>query len=171
MRSSRRTDRAARAAIAAALLGLVGIGAGCTAAQREAHAYRMREMKISTAKKAVSERAHDYWLAVRWRDWEKAAGFLEQEPDRVAYLEGRADDRSTEAATMDQVEVKLVVLDEDLERAEIRVAFIEVASPDFRTTPRERKQLWYKRYGQWWVVPTQVLDPDAPAAAPSSATR
>lgn len=151
-----------RPGVAAALAALLLVGAptaGCTVAQKEANAYRLLEAKRNRAKKAISDRASEYCLALRWKDWKKAAAYLEQEPDRVDYLDVHDSDRELEGRSIDQIAVRYVVVDDSMEKAEVRVAWVEVGPPDFRTVPREDTQLWYKRYGEWWLLPTTVLRP------------
>ncbi|MCK6527515.1 hypothetical protein L6R50_08100 [Myxococcota bacterium] len=156
-----------RSGAAAALVALLLAGApvaGCTAAQKEANAYRLQEAKRNRAKKAISDRASEYCLALRWKDWKKAAAYLEQEADRVDYLDVHDGDRELEGRSIDQIAVRYVVVDDSMEKAEVRVAWVEVGPPDFRTVPREDTQLWYKRYGEWWLLPTTVLRPGAEPA-------
>lgn len=153
--------RAPALALMLAVLVPATSGTACTAAQREANTYRLQQAKVERTKKAITERAQEYWSAVRWRDWVKAAAAMEREADRVAFLTGHKE-RDDAASTIDGIQVRFVVLDDTLERAEVHLSFTRVGPPDFRMSIHEESQLWYKRFSEWWLVPTsQVADQGA----------
>ncbi len=141
------------------LVGMILLGtAGCTDAQREANTYRLAEAKRDRIKKVVQDRATEYWLAFKWKRWSDASKYFEQDSDQVAFLDAHGP-KADVPTGMDDVKIRFVALDETLERAEVRLSYTEAGPPDFLIRTVEETQLWYKKYGQWWVLPVVTVRP------------
>ena len=68
---------------------MLGVSA-CTEAQKEQAAAAAEQRKRTFAERALKERASEYWNLVRWRTWDNAASYLEDEaeqPVRLSYAQ------------------------------------------------------------------------------------
>jgi len=124
--------------------------AGCTEDQKEQAEYREKERKRAAAEKTLRERAQLYWEMIRWKDWDRASRFFEKPEYQLRFVRQVAVDEVSR--TRDNIEVQFVVVDNDaLDEAQIRIAWTEVVTGQGNVQPRVVEQRWYKAQGLWWV--------------------
>jgi hypothetical protein len=145
------------------LLGVVAptLG-GCNETQRKQREYSKAERLRKKAMKDVGVRAHEYLLAVRWRDFQEASDFYEKIPDQVSFLQRMTDPRSHHPV-VETFEVDYVLVDEGSSRAEVRVSLSEVDHLTQRLRSRDETLLWYRseesKPKEWYLVPVVVIEP------------
>ena len=140
--------------VLSALLGVAVLaGSGCTEEQKEQQEYRTMERKRAVAEKAVSDRAKLYWDLVRWQDWDRAARLFEQPESQLAFLK-TVSSATTTHPTRENINIEFVFVSSDnLEQAELRIAWTEVVAIHGSVQPRVVSQEWYKSQGRWWARP------------------
>lgn len=147
----------------AVILGfVVPVVAACNAEQREQQEYRRLEKQRRKAMSDVQERAEAFLLAMRWRDYQTASGYYEDTDLQVDFLR-RMTEATGAAPTIESFTVDYVLVDEDGERAEVRVTLSEVDYRTQRLETRSETQLWYLADDatpkEWYLVPVEVLSP------------
>ncbi|MCP4868365.1 MAG: hypothetical protein GY898_06580 [Proteobacteria bacterium] len=135
---------------------MLGVSA-CTEAQKEQAAAAAEQRKRTFAERALKERASEYWNLVRWRTWDNAASYLEDEAEQLEYLRGHTDVGADESPTIQDLEVQYVFVGAGQEEGEIRITWTEVVAAEGRVADQTVTQRWYKHHGKWWVDPNETL--------------
>ena len=101
----------------------------------------------------MSERAKLYWELVRWQDWDRAARLFELPESQLAFLKTVSSATATHP-TRENIKIEFVFVSSDnLEQAELRIAWTEVVAIHGSVQPRVVSQQWYKSQGRWWARP------------------
>ncbi len=136
----------------------------CNEEQLARAEYRQKEKKRKKAMKDVGERAHDYVLAVRWKDFQKASEFFEDSADQVAYLEAMTDPRRS-YPVIESFSIDYVVVDEDNTHAEVRLTLKEVDDLTQSLTTRSDTLVWYLSDTaiprEWFLMPVVMMEPES----------
>ena len=149
--------------ILALVLGLfVPTLCSCSEEARTQREYKRSEQKRKKAMKEVGERSDAYMNSIRWRDYQSASTYYEAVEDQLSYLRGAVD--GVGQPTIDSISVDFVLVDEEAERAEVRVTLSEVEYASQRLQTRSQTLLWYlsdlNKPKQWYLVPVVTVEPE-----------
>jgi len=149
--------------LALALALAAPMAASCNPERKAKMEYRKKERLRQKAIKKVTERANEFLLAMRWRDFQEASRYYEDTNDQVVFLQ-RMTDPMAKHPTVEEASIDFVLVDEANERAEIRVSLREVDEISRTLGDRTDTQLWY--YSEkslpkdWFLVPVVALEPE-----------
>jgi len=124
---------------------------GCTEAERAAFAARGKAHKRQLETTRLRDRATEYWEAVRWNNWQEAAGFLLESEDQIEFLRAHTGQGESHAK-MDEIALQYVFIDAETgDSAEIRISWNVVVPSQAKVEQKTTTQHWVKKHGRWWV--------------------
>ncbi len=151
------SKRMTRSLLVALALAVLAVAPACTDAQKEQMAANAAKRQRTMAEKQLKERASEYWNLVRWRTWDNAASYLEEDAAQLAFLRRHTDVGVPEGPSLQDLEVQYVFVGTGAEEGEIRVTWTEVVATEGRVADKTVTQRWYKHHGKWWVDPNETL--------------
>jgi type IV secretory pathway VirJ component len=158
--------RRARSPIVLLLLVVVAshgpVVGGCSSTHRASREIRQAEQARHKAVKTVTERSHEYLLAVRWQDFQMASEYYGSEQDKLAFLDAMTD-LDAEHPVIESFRLDYTLVNQDASMAEVRVTFKEVDPTTQSLVVRTQSLLWRKTEqgtgGCWFLAPVVLLDP------------
>jgi hypothetical protein len=133
------------------------LSTGCTDEMQAQFDANEKKRKREMQRKVLTERAMDYWNAVRWQNWDEASVFLEESENQLLYLRDKTRD-DVKFPTMDDVQIDYIFVDgETFKKAEVRASWTEFKPPNRMAEEKQTSQSWYKNHAFWWVAPEAVL--------------
>ncbi len=144
-------------ALCVCLAAPAALSMGCTEEAKARFEADETKRKREFQRKQLSERAMEYWNAVRWQNWDDAATYLEEGENQLLYLRDKTRE-GVQFPTMDDVSIDYVFVDgETFKKAEVRASWTEFRPPQRMAEKKQISQRWYKNHGMWWVAPEEVL--------------